>query len=149
MIQVERHVIRKSDANWQASHKLCSLSRKLSNCAVYKLRHRHFEKHPVYERKGLDDALKLHYAGDYRAMPSAASAQRQGQVIAKQFKGVVKATSEYYKHPDKFRGKPQLPGYKKKYRAFYVGRYGYQIRNHQLMITGGEAIGFSPMHVPC
>ena len=150
MIQkVERHVIRKSDANWQACHKLCSLSRKLGNCAVYLLRHRHFEKQPVYSRKGLDDALKLHYVGDYRAMPSAASAQRQGQVIAKQFKGFAKATSEYYKHPDKFRGKPQLPGYKKKYRVFYVGRNGYQIRNHQLMITGGEAIGFSPMHVPC
>ena len=150
MIQrVERHVIRKSDPNWQACHKLCSLSRKLGNCAVYLLRHHHFEKQPVLTRKELDDALKLHYISDYRAMPSAASAQRQGQVIAKQFKAFVKATAEYYKHPEKFRGKPKLPGYKRKYRTFYVGRNGYQIQNHQLIITGGEAIGFYPMTVLC
>ena len=150
MIQrVERHVIRKSDPNWQACHKLCSLSRKLGNCAVYLLRHHHFEKQPVLTRKELDDALKLHYISDYRAMPSAASAQRQGQVIAKQFKAFVKVTAEYYKHPEKFRGKPKLPGYKRKYRTFYVGRNGYQIQNHQLIITGGEAIGFCPMTVLC
>lgn len=150
MIQkVERHVIRKNNANWQACHKLCSLSRKLGNCAVYLLRHRYFDKEPVFTRQELDAELKRQYFSDYRAMPSAASAQRQGQVIAKQFKGFAKATSEYYKHPEKFRGKPQLPGYKKKYRVFYVGRNGYQIRNHQLTISGGEAIGFAPMHVPC
>ena len=150
MIQrVERHVIRKSDPNWQACHKLCSLSRKLGNCAVYLLRHHHFEKQPVLTRKELDEALKLHYISDYRAMPSAASAQRQGQVIAKQFKAFVKATADYYKHPEKFRGKPKLPGYKRKYRTFYVGRNGYQIQNHQLIITGGEAIGFCPMTVLC
>ena len=113
------------------------------------LRYHHFEKQPVLTRKELDDALKLHYISDYRAMPSAASAQRQGQVIAKQFKAFVKATAEYYKHPEKFRGKPKLPGYKRKYRTFYVGRNGYQIQNHQLIITGGEAIGFSPMTVLC
>ena len=125
------------------------MSRKLGNCAVYLLRYHHFEKQPVLTRKELDDALKLHYISDYRAMPSAASAQRQGQVIAKQFKAFVKATAEYYKHPEKFRGKPKLPGYKRKYRTFYVGRNGYQIQNHQLIITGGEAIGFSPMTVLC
>ncbi|HIU83904.1 MAG TPA: transposase [Candidatus Aphodousia gallistercoris] len=150
MVQrVERHVIRKSDGNWQACHKLCSLSRKLGNCAVYLLRQRYFDKQPVLSRKGLDDALKLHYLGDYRAMPSAASAQRQGQVIAKQFKAFAKATAEYHKHPEKFQGRPQLPGYKKKYRTFYVGRNGYQIRNHRLTITAGEDIVFSPMPVLC
>lgn len=147
--KVERYVIRKSNANWQACHRLCSLSRKLGNCAVYLLRHRYFDKEPVFTRQELDAELKRQYFNDYRAMPSAASAQRQGQVIAKQFKGFAKATSEYFKHPEKFRGKPQLPGYKRKYRVFYVGRNGYRIRNHQLMITGGEAVGFTPINVPC
>ena len=59
MIQkVERHVIRKNNANWQACHKLCSLSRKLGNCAVYLLRHRFFEKAPVLTRKELDTELR-------------------------------------------------------------------------------------------
>lgn len=85
--KVERYVIRKSNANWQACHRLCSLSRKLGNCAVYLLRHRYFDKEPVFTRQELDAELKRQYFNDYRAMPSAASAQRQGQVIAKQFKG--------------------------------------------------------------
>ena len=101
MIQkVERHVIRKNNANWQACHKLCSLSRKLGNCAVYLLRHRFFEKAPVLTRKELDTELRHQYGSDYRAMSSAASAQRQGQVIAKQFKGFTKAAVEYSKHPE-------------------------------------------------
>ena len=119
MIQkVERHVIRKNNANWQACHKLCSLSRKLGNCAVYLLRHRFFEKAPVLTRKELDTELRHQYGSDYRAMPSAASAQRQGQVIAKQFKSFTKAAVEYSKHSEKFQGKPRLPGYRKKYRTF-------------------------------
>lgn len=150
MIQrVERHVVRKSDANWQACHKLCSLSRKLGNRAVYLLRHRFFEKAPVLTRKELDTELRHQYSSDYRAMPSAASAQRQGQVIAKQFKGYSLATAEYFKHPDKFQGKPRLPGYKRKYRTFCVGRNGYQILDHQLTITGGKEIGFAPLRVVC
>lgn len=150
MIQrVERHVIRKNNANWQACHKLCSLSRKLGNCAVYLLRHRVFEKAPVLTRKELDTELRHQYGSDYRAMPSAASAQRQGQVIAKQFKGFSKAAVEYSKHPEKFQGKPRLPGYRRRYRTFYVGRNGYQIRDYQLTITGGKDIDFSPIRVVC
>ena len=150
MIQkVERHVIRKNNANWQACHKLCSLSRKLGNCAVYLLRHRVFEKAPVLTRKELDTELRHQYGSDYRAMPSAASAQRQGQVIAKQFKGFSRASVEYSKHPEKFQGKPRLPGYRRRYRTFYVGRNGYQIRDYQLTITGGKDIDFSPIRVVC
>lgn len=125
------------------------MSRKLGNCAVYLLRHRVFEKAPVLTRKELDTELRHQYGSDYRAMPSAASAQRQGQVIAKQFKGFSKAAAEYSKHPEKFQGKPRLPGYRRRYRTFYVGRNGYQIRDYQLTITSGKDIDFSPIRVVC
>ena len=100
-------------------------------------------------RKELDTELRHQYGSDYRAMPSAASAQRQGQVIAKQFKSFSKAAVEYSKHPEKFQGKPRLPGYRRRYRTFYVGRNGYQIRDYQLTITGGKDIDFSPIRVVC
>ena len=108
-----------------------------------------FEKAPVLTRKELDTELRHQYGSDYRAMPSAASAQRQGQVIAKQFKGFAKAAVEYSKHPEKFQGKPRLPGYKRNYRTFYVGRNGYQIRDYRLTITGGKDIGFSAIRIVC
>ena len=82
-------------------------------------------------------------------MSSAASAQRQGQVVAKQFKSFAKAMSEFSKNPKKFRGKPQLTGYKNRYRTFCVGRNGYRITNGLLTITGAEEIGFCPVPVRC
>ncbi|WP_302817829.1 transposase [Parasutterella excrementihominis] len=100
-------------------------------------------------RAELDRALREQYLTDYRAMLSAASAQRQGQIIAKQFKSFAKASGEYKKHPEKFLGKPNLPGYKKKYRAFCVGRNGYKIDDHRLSITGGESVDFQPLIVKC
>ena len=147
--KVERTVIGRNHPNWQACHRLCGQARRLGNCAAYTLRQRVFNKEPAPTRKELDQELKEHYKEDYRAMPSAASAQRQGQVVAKQFKSYAKAMAEYSKHPEKFSGKPRLPGYKKRYRTFYVGRNGYQIKDGMLSITGGEQQGFQPLPVSC
>ena len=116
---------------------------------MYLLRHRVFENLAPMSRAELDRALREQYLTDYRAMPSAASPQRHGQIIAKQFKSFAKASGEYKKHPEKFLGKPNLPGYKKKYRAFCVGRNGYKIEDHRLSITGGELVDFQPLIVKC
>lgn len=147
--RVERIVIGRSYPNWKACGRLCSLSRKLGNCAVYLLRHRVFENLAPMSRAELDRALREQYLTDYRAMPSAASPQRHGQIIAKQFKSFAKASGEYKKHPEKFLGKLNLPGYKKKYCAFCVGRNGYKIEDHRLSITGGELVDFQPLIVKC
>ena len=150
MVQrVEQTRIDRSHPNWKACSTLCSSARKLGNCATYILRHRVFDKRPPLSRKELDHMLKEEYPNDYKRMPSAASAQRQGQVIAKEFKSYAKASGEYKKHPEKFMGEPKLPGYKDKYRAFYVGRNGYRIQNGLLMITGGEQVAFHPLPVRC
>ena len=150
MVQrVEQTRIDRSHPNWKACSTLCSSARKLGNCATYILRHRVFDKRPPLSRKELDHMLKEEYPNDYKRMPSAASAQRQGQVIAKEFKSYAKASGEYKKHPEKFMGEPKLPGYKDKYRAFYVGRNGYRIQNGLLMITGGEQVDFHPLPVRC
>ena len=116
---------------------------------MYLLRHRVFENLAPMSRAELDRALREQYLTDYRAMPSAASPQRHGQIIAKQFKSFAKASGEYKKHPEKFLGKPNLPGYKKKYCAFCVGRNGYKIEDHRLSITGGELVDFQPLIVKC
>ena len=150
MVQrVEQTRIDRSHPNWKACSTLCSSARKLGNCATYILRHRVFDKRPPLSRKELDHMLKEEYPNDYKRMPSAASAQRQGQVIAKEFKSYAKASGEYKKHPEKFMGEPKLPGYKDKYRAFYVGSNGYRIQNGLLMITGGEQVDFHPLPVRC
>lgn len=147
--RVERIVIGRSHPNWKACARLCSLSRKLGNCAVYILRHRVFDHQPPLSRSDFDRMLRERYPKDYRAMPSSASAQRQGQIVSKQFKSYIKACAEYSRNPEKFMGKPDLPGYKKRYRSFCVGRNGYKIEDHCLSITGGEAADFHPLIVKC
>lgn len=147
--RVERIVISRSHPNWGACARLCSQSRKLGNCAVYILRHRIFGNQPPLTRAEFDRMLREQYPRDYRGMPSAASAQRQGQIIAKQFKSFAKASAEYKKHPEKFLGQPKLPGYRDRYRSFVVGRNGYKIENHRLSITGAESFGFEPLTVKC
>ena len=146
---VERIIISRSHPNWKACHRMCSCARKLGNCATYVMRHRIFEKLPVPTRKDFDHAVREQYLSDYRAMPSAASAQRAIQIVGKEFKSYAKASQEFKKHPEKFLGKPRLPGYKNRYRTFVVGRNGYHIQNSHLILTGGEEFGFSPLKIRC
>ena len=146
---VERIVIGRNHPNWKACHRMCSHARKLGNCATYIMRHRIFDKKPYPTRKELDHAVKEMYPSDYRAMPSAASAQRIIQVIGKEFKSYMRAKHEFSVHPQKFLGQPRLPGYKNRYRTFVVGRNGFQISKNKLILTGGEEYGFVALTIRC
>ena len=57
--------------------------------------------------------------------------------------------ASYKQQPEKFQGKPNLPGYKKKYRTFIINRNGYKIENHRLYLTGGKEYGFPPLKIRC
>lgn len=147
--RVERHLVRPADSNYQACVRLCQSAKRLGNCAVYTLRHNLFDNQPFLRAGDLDKHLREKYESDYRDMPSAAAAQRQGQIIAEQFKAFAFASREYKEHPEKFSGKPRLPGYKRKYRTFVVGRNGYKIENGILTVTGGSKFGFKGIKVKC
>ena len=107
--RVERIIINRSHPNRAACARLCSLARKLGNCASYILRHRLFDQKAPYTRAEPDQALREQYPQDYRAMPSAASAQRQGQIVAKQFKFFAKASAEYKSIRRNSRGNRNCP----------------------------------------
>ena len=147
MERVERTVVRKGDANYLACVRLCSASKRLGNCTAYLLRHKVFDELPIGSKSQTDQQVRELYSDDYKAMPSAASAQRQTQVIYEQFSSFYAALASYKKNPEKFKGEPKLPGYSKKYRAFYVARNGYKIENGLLTITGGKEFGLNPIKV--
>ena len=121
----------------------------MGNCVVYALRQRFFAKESFFTRTELDKFVRTHSAEDYRAMPSAASAQRQVLIAFEQMQGWSKAMASYKQQPEKFQGKPNLPGYKKKYRTFIINRNGYKIENHRLYLTGGKECGFPPLKIRC
>ena len=84
--RVERHLVRPADSNYQACVRLCQSAKRLGNCAVYTLRHNLFDNQPFLRASDLDKHLREKYESDYRDMPSAAAAQRQGQIIAENLK---------------------------------------------------------------
>ena len=137
MQRTERILIKPGHPNFGACHRLCGQARRLGNCAVYALRQRFFAKAPLLTRSELDKTVRSDNAEVYRSMPSAASAQRQTQIVSEQMKSWLKACASYRKNPEKFKAHPNLPGYKKRYRSFIVGRNGYKIENHRLYLTGG------------
>ncbi len=149
MQRTERIFIKPGHPNFDACRRFCGQARRLGNCAVYALRQRFFAKEPLFTRTELDQTMRTDHADVYRAMPSAASAQRQAQIISEQIKSWFKASASYRKNPEKFKARPNLPGYKKRYRTFVVGRNGYKIENHRLYITGGKEYGFQPLKIRC
>ena len=149
MQRTERILIKPGHPNFGACHRLCGQARRLGNCAVYALRQRFFAKAPLLTRSELDKTVRSDNAEVYRSMPSAASAQRQTQIVSEQMKSWLKACASYRKNPEKFKAHPNLPGYKKRYRSFIVGRNGYKIENHRLYLTGGKEYGFAPIKIRC
>lgn len=149
MDRIQQILVRKGDANYEPCAEICSRAKRLGNCAAYDLRHKIFNKTSIGTKTLTDQNIRALYNTDYRAMPSAASAQRMTQIVFEQFISYFAAMAEYKKDPSKFSGKPKLPGYAKKYRTFYVGRNGYKIENGLLTITGGNKVGLQPIKVTC
>ena len=147
--RVERTVVRMGDANYVACARLCLLARRLGNCTLYYLRHLFFAGLKIGSMSATDKDIRKQYEAVYRAMPSAAAAQRQTQIIYQQFKSFFAALKSFKKHPEKFSGRPRLPNYAETYRTLVIGRNGYRIENGYLIITGGDKVGLQPIKVQC
>ena len=91
--RVERIVVKPGHTHYLACHRLCSAARKLGNQAVYIQRQRIFAKEPWLNRVQLDQTVRSECTESYRNMPSAASAQRQTQIIQEQFVSWNKGSS--------------------------------------------------------
>ena len=145
--RVERIVVKPGHTHYDACHRLCSVARKLGNQAVYIQRQKIFAKEPWLNRVKLDQAVRLTSAELYKSMPSAASAQRQTQIIHEQFVSWHEAKKAFLADPSKFKAMPRLPGYSKKYRTFVVGRNGYKIVDGELILTDKKKVGFPALKI--
>ncbi len=145
--RVERIVVKPGHTHYDVCHRLCSVARKLGNQAVYIQRQKIFAKEPWLNRVKLDQAVRLTSAELYKSMPSAASAQRQTQIIHEQFVSWHEAKKAFLADPSKFKAMPRLPGYSKKYRTFVVGRNGYKIVDGELILTDKKKVGFPALKI--
>ncbi|MDQ6420460.1 transposase [Paenibacillus sp. LHD-117] len=67
-------------------------------------------EHPFVSYSFLDALFKVTEQSDYRALP-AQSSQGIMKVVFQNWKAFFVSTGDYRKHPEKYTGKPHIPGY--------------------------------------
>jgi putative transposase len=108
---VEQHIIEKGDPRWARLDTVAFASKNLWNAANYLVR-QSFIHHGIYlDNFKVFHQVKSHEA--YRALPAKISNQVLIQ-LHQAWKGFFEAMDEWQEHPEKFVGRPKLPGYKPK-----------------------------------
>jgi len=108
---VEQHIIHKQDPRWSKIDAACFLSKNLYNAANYLLRQAYIFNCGYIPYAKLDKLMK--HNRDYCALPRKVS-----QWVLKQvdhdWRTYFAALETWTTSPEKFKGKPQFPGYKDK-----------------------------------
>jgi putative transposase len=109
MQRVERHIIK-----WNKQlDDLCFKSKNLYNYVNYLIRQEFINSHKLLNEYKLTGQLAKENQIDYRSLP----AQTSQQIIKLLFKNWIsffRSIKDWKKHPNKYKGKPNLPGYKDK-----------------------------------
>ena len=85
----------------------CHLSKNLYNHANYLVRQSYFDPNVDFLfYKDVYDLVKKSI--DYKAMPTARSAQQTLRILDKNWKSYFKALEDYKAHPEKYEEKPQI-----------------------------------------
>lgn len=114
-LRTEKHAIRKSQPGYGILMEFCRRSKSLYNHANYLVRQK-FIKEDVWLRyEKLDKLLKQDKEHpDYRNMPTAQSAQQVLRLLDSSWKSFFAAMKDWKGHPEKYLGRPKIPGYLKK-----------------------------------
>ncbi len=120
---VEQHSIAKHDPRYAAIDAAAFAAKNLYNQATYQIRQAY-----IHEGKYLPYAELFHrlkHLECYQALPRKVSNSILIQ-IDKTWKAFREGLTEWYAHPEKFRGKPKIPGYKHKEHGRYLLIYDTQ-----------------------
>ncbi|OQX21878.1 MAG: hypothetical protein BWK75_02205, partial [Candidatus Altiarchaeales archaeon A3] len=122
-------IINRTEQIWIKPNKLlsylCHVSKNLYNEAMYLIRQEFFKTGKWISYSNLCHLLKT--SENFKILPSG-TAQQILLLVEKAWKSFFKATKEYKKHPEKFRGKPSIPGYKLKDGEFILPFTNIQIK---------------------
>lgn len=110
--RTEQHQFKKSDPEYKFLDTLCFKSKNLYNLCLYEERQTFFKYQKSIDYNNLYHIVKNSDA--YKDMISTVVAQSIIRQIATTFNSYFKAMKSYYKNPDKFLGRPQIPKYKHK-----------------------------------
>ena len=113
--RVEKHLIKKNHPYYSMLDNFCFVSKNLYNHANYIVRNEFCKSGQWIKYGALDKLLKndIEYP-DYRAMPTAQSAQQTLRLLDKNWKSFFASIKDWSKNKDKYLGRPKLPKYKSK-----------------------------------
>ena len=120
---VEQHIIAKGDPGYGAIDAAAFASKNLYNQATYQIRQAY-----IHEGKSLPYAEIFHrlkHLECYQALPRKVSNSILIQ-IDKNWKAFRESLKEWEEHPEKFKGKPKIPGYKHKEHGRFLLIYDIQ-----------------------
>jgi putative transposase len=109
MLLAERHIIKKGHRFWPEIDRLSWQSKNLYNSANYLIRQNLIYGHGYLNYNQMASLMKE--TEEYKALPAKVS-QQVLKGLERNWKSFFAATSEFKKHPDKFLGRPKIPGYK-------------------------------------
>ncbi len=128
--RTETHVIRKDNPLWKTVDHNCYLSKNLYNYANYEIRKRFIENN--YWLRYREMAKMLKSADPYKELMSQPSQQTLAMLDAS-WKSFFASIRDWKKHPQKYLGRPKLPGYLSK-----DGRHVWSIKNNGCRIRNGR-----------
>ena len=113
--RVEKHLLRPSSPYYSMLSEYCHLAKNLYNQANYLIRDAFIKDGKWLRYNELDKQLKRNTEyPDYRAMPTAQSAQQVLRLLDKNWKSFFSAIKDWKKNKEKYLGRPKLPKYKAK-----------------------------------
>ena len=120
---VEQHIIEKHDSRYGAIDAAAFAAKNLYNQATYQIRQAYI--HEGQSLPYVDLFHRLKHLECYQGLPHKVSNSILIH-IDKTWKGFRASLKEWNEHPEKFRGKPKIPGYKHKEHGRYLLIYDIQ-----------------------
>ncbi|AFY83941.1 RNA-guided endonuclease InsQ/TnpB family protein [Oscillatoria acuminata] len=142
---VEKHIINRQHKFWKECDNLAFQSKHLYNAANYVQRQYFFETHKYYNSIDIYHQTKNLEA--YRYLPTKVSKQIVRRV-SEDWKGWLAALKDWSKHPDKYLGKPKIPGYKHKERGRNVVIYPIDAISKPALAKGIVKLSQSNISIP-
>src|SRR5215475_1357028 len=107
----EKHIIDRNDPRYAAIDAAVFASKNLYNATLYIVRHIFILEGEYLNYNTMDQIMQKHEA--YRELPTKV-AQEIVKQVHEAWISYFEASKEYREHPEKFTGRPKLPGYKDK-----------------------------------
>jgi putative transposase len=128
--RTEQHVIRKTHPAWKTIDQNCFYSKNLYNYANYIIRQEFINNGKWIRYSELANTLKS--SEPYKELMSQPSQQTLA-MLDLSWKSFFKSIKDWKANPNKYLGRPKLPGYKPK-----DGRYVWSIKNNSCRIINGK-----------